>query len=211
MKIRYLGQSAFLISNDRLVVTDPFNPMLGKLPKELRADIVTVSHQHADHNFTKGVGGNPDIIDKIGENDTESVKIKGVATFHDNEEGKKRGNNIVFIISLDGLKICHLGDLGHVLSDEQIKEIGQIDVLMVPVGGFFTIDAETADRVVEQLKPKIVLPMHYKPKGSLIPLPISGVDKFIDSLGWKVIEVDEFDISRNNLSQFKNKIILFKK
>ena len=199
----------FEIISDKTLVTDPHPPILGKLPKDLTADVVTVSHNHMDHNFIKGVGGDPEIIDKVGDFETGDFQIKSIKTFHDGENGKKRGENIVFVISIDDLKICHLGDLGHILNNEQIKEIGKIDILMIPVGGFFTIDADIAVKVIKQLKPMVVLPMHYKVKG-LIPLPIAGVDKFIKALSWKVKEVSGLEINSKNIKSFNHTAILFK-
>jgi len=211
MKIKWLGQSTFVIKSEQTLVTDPHNPMLGKLPKDLTAKVVTVSHAHVDHNYTKAIAGSPQIISKTGSFRSGGFEIKGLATFHDNVLGKKRGSNIVYVFGVEGLRLCHLGDLGHLLTDEQLKEIGTIDILMVPVGGFFTIDANEAVEVVNQLKPKIVLPMHYKPKGSLIPLPIVGVDKFTEALGWEVEEVDELAIDRDALNSIDHKVALFRK
>jgi L-ascorbate metabolism protein UlaG (beta-lactamase superfamily) len=184
--------------------------MLGRLPKDLAAEAVTVSHAHMDHNYTKGIAGNPQIISTAGDSKAGDWKIKGIATFHDNVGGKKRGSNIVYIIETEGIRLCHLGDLGHLLTDGQLKAIGAVDILMIPVGGFFTIGPNEAVQVVNQLKPKIVLPMHYKAK-SLMPFPLAGVDKFTEALGWKIEEVSELEINNSNLNSFKNKVIVFKK
>jgi L-ascorbate metabolism protein UlaG (beta-lactamase superfamily) len=208
MKIKWLGQASFLIKAKRTLVTDPFNPMVGKLPADLKAEVVTVSHAHMDHNYTKGVGGNPQIVNQTGSFTVDDFKINGVTTFHDNEGGKFRGVNIVYTIEAEGLSLCHLGDLGHTLTENQLKEIGPVDVLMIPVGGFFTIDAAMAVQVVGQLKPKIVLPMHYKVKGSLASFPLAGVDKFTEILAWPVEELLELEIDVKIKDQPQRVIII---
>lgn len=210
MKIKWLGQSTFVIKSDKTLVTDPHNPMVGKLPKGLAADVVTVSHAHRDHDYTKGVAGHPQIINQIGDFKAAGFEIKGIATFHDNVLGRRRGSNIIYVIFSEGLKLCHLGDLGHILSEEQIKEIGIVDILMIPVGGFFTIGPDEAAKVVNQIKPKIVLPMHYKRKRSLIPLPLASVDKFTKALGWEAREVDELEINRTAMDSIGRQVVIFK-
>lgn len=210
MKIKWLGQSTFVIKSNTTLVTDPHNPMLGKLPKDLTADVVTVSHEHGDHNYTKGVSGNPQIINKTGKFTVNEFVIKSIATFHDNSSGKKRGANIIYTISAEGLKLCHLGDLGHLLSKDQIKKIGPVDILMIPVGGFFTIDPAGAVKVIGQIKPKIILPMHYKHKRSFMPLPLSTVDKFTDTLKWDVHETDELKIDVSKIKSSNRQVIIFK-
>jgi L-ascorbate metabolism protein UlaG (beta-lactamase superfamily) len=211
MKIKWLGQASFLIETKQTLVTDPFNPLVGKLPSDLKAEVVTVSHAHMDHNYTKGVGGNPQIINQTGSFAVDDFKINGVTTFHDNEGGKKRGVNIVYTIEAEGLSLCHLGDLGHILTEDQLKEIGRVDVLMIPVGGFFTIGAAKAAQVVVQLKPKIVLPMHYKVKGSLIPIPIAGVDKFIEAMNWPIFETKELEINSESIKSIDHQLVVFKR
>ncbi len=211
MKIKHLGQSAFIIKSQTTLVTDPFNPMIGRMPADLTAAVVTVSHSHSDHNYTKGVGGSPQIINQLGNFSIGGFEISGVKTFHDDVGGKKRGENIVYTIRTEGITLCHLGDLGHILAADQIKEIGAVDILMIPVGGFFTIDANMAVEIVNQLSPKIVMPMHYKLKKSFIPLPIAGVDKFIEALGWPVKEVLELEVDKSNLDSFSHRVVIFKK
>jgi L-ascorbate metabolism protein UlaG (beta-lactamase superfamily) len=211
MNIKWLGQSTFVIKSNKTLVTDPHNPMVGKLPKDLTAEVATVSHAHMDHNYTKGVQGNPQIINQIGDFTTDGFTIKGVATFHDNVGGKKRGNNIVYVISSEGLKLCHLGDLGHILSEDQLKEIGPVDILMIPVGGFATIGPDEAAQVVNQIKPKIVLPMHYKTKKSLMSFLFADVNKFTKILGWKIREIDELEIKQVDMGSIDNQVIIFKR
>ena len=139
------------------------------------ADIVTVSHEHGDHNNVAAVQGNPEVV--RGTTEAKGIKLRGTPAYHDTERGNQRGSNTIFCLDVDGVKICHMGDLGHPLSNEQIAELGEVDVLLIPVGGFFTIDAKTASQLCDQLKPRVIIPMHYN--NSKCALPISGVDDFL--------------------------------
>jgi L-ascorbate metabolism protein UlaG (beta-lactamase superfamily) len=180
MKIEHLAHAAFLITTGSgvRIITDPYETSAGLKHGEINepADIVTVSHQHGDHNNVKAVGGNPRVVKEAGE--VKGIKIKAVATAHDDKDGSERGKNTVFCFETDGMNVCHLGDLGHMLSDAQADAIGPVDVLMVPVGGFFTIDAATADKVGEKLKARVIIPMHYNT--DKISFPIKGVDAFLE-------------------------------
>ena len=152
------------------MVMDPYDSQLvGLKYSKVEADIVTVSHNHSDHNAVTnvvGVDGNtPFLIQGPGEYEVQGVSIFGVAAFHDEEKGNQRGKNTIFVVDFEGVKFCHLGDLGHRLEDKQLTEIGNVDVLLLPVGGFFTIDAKAATEVVAQLEPRIVIPMHYLVEG----------------------------------------------
>lgn len=163
MDINWLGHSCFKIKGAQTtVITDPYSPDLGYSLGQPTARIVTVSHQHSGHAYYQGIGGEPKVVAGPGEYDIGGVLIIGIATFHDGEEGRKQGKNTVYLIEVDEISICHLGDLGHVLTSEQVEAIGNVDVLLLPVGGVFTINAPMAVEVVRQLEPKIVLPMHYK-------------------------------------------------
>lgn len=178
MRIEWLGHACFLITSGggTRIVTDPFNEEVGYPLPRVEADIVTVSHQHFDHNAVAVVGGRPRVVEGPGDHRPEGVSVRGVSTFHDQEEGRKRGTNTVFVITVDGLNVCHLGDLGHLLSPEQVRLIGPVDVLLVPVGGTYTIDAAEAAETVTALRPRVVIPMHYKT--GYINFPITGVDEF---------------------------------
>lgn len=181
MKIKWLGHSSFLLTaaDGTTVLTDPYNvsSTLRYSPYTDPVDIVTISHDHADHAYTKELVGKPTIIKWTGAYNAKGINIKGVAVFHDTEKGRQRGNNIVFVIIVDNLKICHCGDLGHVLSTADIALIGPIDILLIPVGGFYTIDAKDATEVVKQLNPKIVIPMHFLT--DKCSFPIKPVDEFL--------------------------------
>lgn len=180
MLIQWKGHACFLVvsQNGTRVLTDPFDEKVGYPLPKVKVDYVTESHQHFDHNAAHLLEGNPTVIAEPGTYEYPDLKIRSVATFHDTEEGAKRGPNTVFILQVDGLNICHLGDLGHPLTPEHVSQIGQVDVLCIPVGGFYTINAETAKKVVAQLNPSIILPMHYR-KEPYITMPIAEVDDFL--------------------------------
>ncbi|MBM3173932.1 MAG: MBL fold metallo-hydrolase [Chloroflexi bacterium] len=181
MKLKWLGHACFLITSDGglRIITDPYavGGGVGYSPIRETADIVTVSHGHADHNNAATIAGNPEVVTDVGVRKLKGIEVKGVDTHHDESAGKARGNNVVFCFSVDGVKICHLGDLGHRLSSQQVAEIGAVDVLLIPVGGFFTIDAVVASQVCDDLKPRVVVPMHYKT--SKLEYPVAGVDDFL--------------------------------
>jgi len=172
VKVRWCGHSCFEITGKSVVVaTDPFtDAMVGLKTPKITADIILSSHGHGDHwdhrtakSWSKD---DTEILKWKNESfEIKGVKIKGVGTAHDDKGGKERGLNTVYVFTVDGVTFCHCGDLGHVLTDEQVSEIGEIDVLLIPVGGFFTIDPTAATKVAEQLKPKIVIPMHYYHEG----------------------------------------------
>ncbi|OQB74903.1 MAG: metal-dependent hydrolase [candidate division TA06 bacterium ADurb.Bin131] len=179
MNIRWLGHSCFLITsgNGMRILTDPFDKTVGYEIPAVEADIVLISHEHFDHNAVNLVKGNPEVVRKPGEYKIKGIDIKGISSFHDATEGSKRGHNTIFVFKVDNICVSHLGDLGHILQPEHIKDIGYVDILLIPVGGFYTIDSEQATRVVQQINPKIIIPMHYKT--SAINIPIESVDKFL--------------------------------
>jgi L-ascorbate metabolism protein UlaG (beta-lactamase superfamily) len=141
------------------------------------ADIVTVSHGHTDHCNVAAVRGNPEVVRRTGKSTAKGIEFNGIASYHDDAGGTMRGGNIIFCFELDGIRVCHLGDLGHLLDDRQLKEISSVDILLIPVGGFYTIDAKAATEVCDQLKPRVIIPMHYRTEKSFPE--ISGVDEFI--------------------------------
>jgi len=179
MKIKYLAHAAFLITAEggARIVTDPYEAGGGIKHGEINetADIVTVSHEHGDHNNVSAVKGNPAVVQTSGE--VKGVSIKSIPAAHDDKGGSQRGKNMIFCFNVDGVNVCHAGDLGHMLTADQVKAIGKVDVLMLPVGGFFTIDAATATKVIDQLKPAVVIPMHFKT--DKLDFPIKGVEDFL--------------------------------
>ncbi len=182
MKVKYLAHAAFKLtsSSGLSIVTDPYTAgdkiKFGDIRET--ADIVTISHEHYDHNNAAAVKGNPKVVkSSTGQAEIKGIKIQGIATFHDEASGSQRGKNVVYIMEIDGIRVCHLGDLGHGLTPGQVAELGKIDVLLLPVGGFYTIDAAGATRVCDAIAPRVVIPMHFKtPK---IDLPIAPVDDFL--------------------------------
>ena len=194
-----MGHSCFRIKGSQaIVITDPYPPGLGYSLGKQTADIVTVSHQHPSHMYTEAISGEPRIVSGPGEYEISGVLIIGIATFHDSVRGQTRGKNTVYLMEIDGISICHLGDLGHVLSSEQVEEIGDIDVLLLPVGGVSTINAAMAAEVIRQLEPKVVIPMHYKTP--LLKRELDPVDDFLREMGVGQVEPRaRLSVSRTNL------------
>jgi len=187
MEITWLGHACFrLKGKDATVLTDPYDKSVGYQLGRPTADIVTVSHHHFDHDAVSAVGGNPRVIDGPGEYEIKGVMIVGIQTFHDAEGGKKRGKNTVYLIEMDDIVICHLGDLGHVLSAEQVEAMSNVDVLLIPVGGNYTINAAQAAEVISLIEPRIVIPMHYKT--DVVKLEIDPVEKFAREMGIKSLQ-----------------------
>lgn len=205
MKIRYNGHASFTITSadGTVLVTDPYDPKgydgaLQYAAVNDLADAAVVSHDHADHNYVEGLAGSPRII--RGTDNVKDIEIKGIETFHDESEGSERGTNVIFVMNIDGIRICFCGDLGHQLTDEQVAAAGNIDILLVPVGGFFTLDAEGAARLVEVLRPGIVIPMHYKT--SKCGFPIADAEPFLDLMkDVKKLDKSEIEISADLLPE----------
>ena len=187
MEISWLGHSCFRIKGSHTtIITDPYSPDLGYSLGKPSARIVTVSHQHPGHSYIQGIAGEPKLVAGPGEYEISNVLIIGMGTFHDREKGIKKGKNTVYLIQVDEVSICHLGDLGHVLTTEQVEEMENIDVLLLPVGGVSTINASTASEVVRQLEPKVVVPMHYKTEA--LKRQLEPVDRFLKETGIKDIQ-----------------------
>ena len=181
MKVKWLGHASFLITSDDgiRIITDPYitGGDLSYAEITETADIVTVSHDHFDHNNVSSVRGSPEVVRK-GMVEVKGISFRSVSSYHDEEGGKLRGGNTIFCLTVSGVGVCHLGDLGHRLSDKQAIEIGPVDVLLIPVGGYFTIDAKAATGVCNRLKPGVVIPMHYR--NEQCAFPIAGVDEFLE-------------------------------
>ncbi len=189
MNINYYGHSCFKITTkpqgrateDVVIFIDPFDKSIGLRPPQGHDDIVFVSHNHYDHNNVEALKDNPVIIDLPGEYSAKGVNAIGIDTFHDKKEGAERGKNTVFIIESEDMKVCFLGDLGGNLTPEQLEEIDGVDILLIPVGGKYTLDGKEAAELVRKIEPKIVIPMHYKIKGS--NMDISDEKKFCSEIG----------------------------
>lgn len=216
MEIIWYGQSCFQIKTKQLlIVTDPYTEQIGlKLPT-LKADIVTISHDHFDHNnkaAVSGVSENPPfVIEDPGEYGLKEIEILGIASFHDSQKGAVRGKNTIYLFKLEDLALAHLGDLGHTLSDEEIEALNQVDVLLIPVGGNYTIDAAKAVEVINQIDPKIVIPMHYKIPGLTEGIQIEGIENFSKQVGQTEGPLDSIKIIPKDLpAEEERKVIILR-
>lgn len=211
MYITWLGQSCFKLqdktgSDGITLVTDPYGEEIGLKMPRFEADIVTVSHGHFDHNNTGAIRGNPFIINTAGEYDIKGVFIEGVASWHDDKSGGERGENIIYRLEMEDISITHLGDLGHILSAKQLEKLEGTDILLIPVGGKYTINAAKAVEVISQIEPRIVIPMHYKVPG--LKADIDGVDKLIKELGLKPRQEEKLKISKKDLPAEDMELVL---
>ncbi|MDP2922942.1 MAG: MBL fold metallo-hydrolase [Candidatus Omnitrophota bacterium] len=209
MKISWMGHACFLIETDKgtKIITDPYEPgsyqgAVGYSAVDIDADIVTISHKHPDHSFTKGFK-KARIIDKEGVFKVGDVEIKGILSYHDNQKGKARGTNVIFVISADGINIAHFGDLGTTNIDYQ--ELGAVDIALLPIGGVFTIEADEIEQLYKKVNPKICIPMHFKtPK---LGFSIATVEEFIR--GKKEVEKRKtLEVNPQNINSFKKIVVL---
>lgn len=213
MIITWLGHSCFKIQDKTgtdgiTIATDPFDKTLGLKMHSFEANIVTVSHDHYDHNNIKAIRGNPIIINCAGEYDIQGVMIEGIESYHDTQQGIERGNNIIFRIEIDNITVVHLGDLGHILDNKQLDKLTNTDILLIPVGGIYTLDAKKAVEVISQIEPRIIIPMHYKLPG--LTININEVDKFIKEAGIASHQEERLKINKKDLPQEDMEIILLK-
>ena len=213
MDIYWYGQACFkLKGKNATVLLDPFDPDFTglKLPKELEADIVLKSHDHKDHSNTGAVSGNPQVFQGPGEYEVKGIVISGVSSYHDNQKGAQRGQNTIYSVTIDGLNVVHLGDLGQdVLTEDQAQAI-DADILLIPVGSVYTIDAKGAASIVAQLEPKIIIPMHF---GGIegLKFPLEPVDKFLKEMGVEGISaVPKLPITKDKLPEEPQVIVLSK-
>jgi L-ascorbate metabolism protein UlaG (beta-lactamase superfamily) len=173
------------------------------------ADVVTISHEHKDHSNIKTVKGNPQVLKGKTKTVIKGIEFRGIPTYHDKVGGKERGENTVFVLEVDGVTVCHLGDLGHQFSAEQAAELGRVDILLVPVGGFYTIDADAATQLCDQLKPKVILPMHYR-TDKVKDTSLGGVGKFLEGKeNVSKLDASEVEFTQDNLPA-KTQIIVLK-
>jgi L-ascorbate metabolism protein UlaG (beta-lactamase superfamily) len=214
MNIIWYGQSCFKIqSKDTVLITDPFDKKIGLRPPFGSADIVTISHDHYGHNNFQVIKNDPFVINGTGEYEIKKVVIEGIDSYHDNQEGKEKGLNTIYVIKTEDIIICHLGDLGqNNLINGQLEKIGQIDILFIPVGGVFTIDWKSASSIISQIEPRIIIPMHYKipgVKGELLKL--DTVDKFCKEHGVSPKDaVSKFSIKKKDLPQEGSETVIMK-
>jgi L-ascorbate metabolism protein UlaG (beta-lactamase superfamily) len=214
MEITALGLSSFkLRGKQATVVTDPYDSKaVGlKFPKNVEADVITVSHDHPDHNEVSAVGGSPFIVSGPGEYEIKGVMVIGVATFHDDTQGADRGKNTIYRIEIDGVKVGHLGDLGHVLSSAQVDSLNGVDVLFVPVGGVYSLDPVKAAQVISDLDPHIVIPMHYNVEGLEEKTygALSPVSAFLKQMNKEsVVPVSKLSVSKDKFAPEMQVVVL---
>ena len=214
MHISYLGHSCFKIEekiDDKSVsvLTDPFSKDIGLKAPNVEADIVTVSHDHYDHNNVASLRGNPFVIDSAGEFDVKGVIVEGIRSYHDEKNGSDRGINIIYRFDIEGISLAHLGDLGNALDNKQLEKLGGVDILFIPVGGKYTLDAKKAVEVISQIEPRMVIPMHYQVKDLKID-GLDAVDKFIKELGIEVNYEEKIKINKKDLPSDDMRLVVFK-
>lgn len=202
MEITWLGHACFRLRGKEVtVITDPFGPQLGYTLGRVSAQIVTISHDHPGHNNAAAVGGDPHVLRGPGEYEVQDVLVTAVASYHDAERGKRLGRNTIYLLHIDDLTVCHLGDLGHLLTDQQREEMSDVDILLVPVGGKNTINAAQATEVISQVDARIVIPMHYATAAT--EGKVEGLDpleKFCREMGVEVVEPQpKLAVTRGNL------------
>jgi L-ascorbate metabolism protein UlaG (beta-lactamase superfamily) len=202
LQIRWHGHSCFGITNEITLVTDPHDgKSIGIHAPNVTGDIVLVSHDHYDHNSVKSVEkeGSKVITDTRKRN-IANVEIKGIESFHDECRGEKRGSNIIYKFTMEDITFCHMGDLGHDLDEDTVQKIGDVDILFIPIGGTFTLDAKQAWRIIKKVKPRIAVPMHYKIGG--LSLPITGIEPFLEESNYEILKVgNEIDIEKEDLPE----------
>jgi len=184
MEITYIGHSSFKIKGKEIsLVIDPYDPKIGyKYPKQ-ECDVLLTTHDHFDHHYVEGVNGYKLHIDGPGEYEISNVFVNGIPAFHDAKDGTERGNDTIYLIEIDGFSILHLGDLGHELTKEHMEHIPYVDVLLIPVGGKYTIDAEIASKVISSIEPGIVIPVHYHTNDLTGVEGLASLSKFLDEMG----------------------------
>ncbi len=213
MDIYWNGQASFKIKGkSATIITDPYDPeMVGlKLPKDMEANIVSISHDHGDHNNKQAVPGEPVVLQGPGEYESNGISVIGVQAYHDTTKGSERGKNTIYNFMIEGLNIVHLGDLGQsALTQEQIGEIGTCDILMIPVGGVYTIDGKTAAEIVAQLEPRIIIPMHYKLEG--LKYELEPVDNFLKAMGVEAPDaIMKLTITKDKLTDEPKVVVMLK-
>ncbi len=211
MVITWYGHSCFRIQSGELVIVfDPFAKEIGLTPPRFKADIVLVSHAHYDHSNAESLSGEPFLISGPGEYEVKGIYARGVPTYHDASRGKERGTNTIYVAEVEGIRIAHLGDFGEgALRDETLSLMGDIDILLLPVGGVYTIDANDAAKIVKQVEPRFVIPMHYQIPG--LKVRIDPVDSFLKEMGaGKIQPVDRLTVKKKDTEEEKTEVVVMK-
>lgn len=217
MEITYLGHACFKLKSKKsgMVITDPYAPSTGPTLSKPTADIVTLSHSHADHSAREqisGIAGTPPlVIDTAGDYEIKGISLFGISSYHDNQYGALRGPNIIFNIIIDGISVCHLGDLGQEsLTSEQVARIGEVDVLLCPVGGYSSLDAKAAIGVLNQLEPKVFVPMHYRTPAHNPDLfsQLAPLESFTNEYGIAPTPIKKLDINKDRLGE-ETEVVVF--
>ena len=208
MKIKWYGHSCFKLSFSQgpYVVTDPFDDHVGYPLCETEADIVTASHGHGDHNYVESIKGRPTVLNRAGMFTFDDLLVKAVKSYHDTEKGTRRGENLIFIFESDDLKIAHLGDLGHEPDLKQYAALEGADVLLIPIGGYYTINTGTALQIIEHVKPKVVIPMHFNTE--VMNFPITDEKQFAKETGAEYWDSTEIEITKENIAGLPNAVVL---
>lgn len=221
MYLQWYGQSFFKITTknqkgeDVVLAIDPFNKNVGlKVPTKFGGNIVLISHDHEDHNnveLIKGTNLSPEpfVITGPGEYEVRGIMIYGIPSYHDDKEGSLRGENTIYLIELENMWLVHLGDLGQkTLNNEQLEELRDVDILLIPVGGVYTLNAKEANQIIAQIEPRIIIPMHYKMPG--LKINIDGIEKFIKEIGLKPTEVEKLKVNKKDLSAEETSLVVLK-
>ncbi|MEK7579966.1 MAG: MBL fold metallo-hydrolase [Patescibacteria group bacterium] len=210
MTITWYGHSCFRLENkDVSVLIDPFSSEIGLRPPKIKDTFVLVSHDHYDHNNIEGMPEESFLAKGPGEYEAKGIFVKGIQSFHDKSQGKERGSNTIYVIRIEDMSVVHLGDFGEgKLSEEQIEKIGDPDILMIPIGGTYTINYKEAVEAVHEIEPKIVIPMHYKIQG--LKIDIEGPEKFLKEISLTPEKAEKvYKIQKKNLPVEEIKVILF--
>lgn len=215
MNIQYYGHSCFKITTkpagrateDIALFIDPFDKETGLRPPQGHADVVLVSHNHHDHNNVSALKDNPVVIDTPGEFSVKGINVVGIESDHDQENGRVRGKSTIFVFETEGIKICHLGDLGTDLNPKQLDEIDGVDILMIPVGGKYTIDGKKASEIAKKIEPSLIIPIHYKIAGSTVD--VSDEKNFCDSMGTcKKEGISKLTLKKKDLEEKSLEVVL---
>lgn len=210
IKVKWFGHSMWKIWDDNTsIITDPFTDIGYPMPENETADIVLCSHDHFDHNNISIIQGSPEVVDTEGEFDIHNIHIETLQVWHDNSRGSQRGNNLLMKFTISGKSFLHCGDLGHILVDETIEKLGRIDVIFIPIGGFYTIDAKTAQFIVSKIQPTIIFPMHYKTP--VLDFPIAKKEEYLKLIeDYKQIDSNEIELTEDDFRKKQTIILNYK-